>query len=283
MKQKITIDDYIFYYYFEKLLPEKIYSGNILEQRCTLNELRYGREDYINSSFNSFYQKANLSVSDTEYKFHVNIMEREDIHVLKITFPPQKADIDSILRAYLLFYEYNDKIFIEKYFLIKRLPTGEKYIIYVTPQMELYIMGQLHAQNDDMESEYQELIIYFHEIISTDIKAYEKTENHSDQKDTEKWSKDWKHFDWNKITDNINKMAKELKESGKKPNILDVGITQEEFFEYFEWLSSNNPIQYFKELLYLTLRNAGASHDKGVISSDNSEILKQLCEILKEN
>lgn len=110
MKQKITIDDYI-YYYFEKLLPEKIYSGNVLEQRCTLNELRYGREDYINSSFNSFYQKANLSVSDTEYKFHVNIMEREDIHVLKIILPPQKADIDSILKAYLLFYEYNDKIF----------------------------------------------------------------------------------------------------------------------------------------------------------------------------
>lgn len=144
-------------------------------------------------------------------------------------------------------------------------------------------MGQLHAQNDDMESEYQELIIYFHEIISADIKAYEKTENHPDQKDTEKWSKDWKHFDWNKISDNINKMAKELKESDKKPNILDVGITQEEFFEYFEWLSSNNPIQYFKELLYITLRNAGASHDKAMIGSNNSEVLKQLCEILKEN
>lgn len=256
MKQKITIDDYIFYYYFEKLLPDKIYSGNLLKQRCTLNELRYGREDYINSSFQYFYQKANLFVSDTEYKFNVDIIEREDIHMIKITLPPQKADIDSILRAYLLFYKYNDEIFIEKYFLIKRLPNGEKYIIYVTSQTELYIMGQLHTQNDDMETEYQGLIIYFHEIISADIKAYEKTENQLDQKDIEKWSKDWKHFDWNKITDNINKMAKELKESGKKPNIHDIGITQEEFIEYFEWLSDNNPIQGFKELLYIALRSA---------------------------
>lgn len=283
MKQEITIDDYIFYYYFEELLPQKIYFGNGLKQWCTLNELRYGGEDYINSSFNSFYKKANFSVSDTEYKFNVNVMEREDIRMIKITLPPQKADIDSILRAYLLFYEYNDEFFIEKYFYIKRLPTGEKYIMYITSQMERYLMGQLNAQNDDMESEYQELIIYFYEIILADIETYEKTKNQHNKSNTKNWSRDWKHFDWNKISENINKMAKELKESGKKPNILDVGITQEEFIEYFEWLSNNNPIQYFKELLYITLRSAGASHDKAILGANNSEALKQLCEVLKDN
>lgn len=283
MTQKITIDDYISYYYFERLLPQKIYSENSLKQWCTLNELRYGGEDYINSSYNSFYQKANLSPSNTEYKINVNVMEREDISIIKFTPPPQKSDIDCILRAYLLFYEYDDGFIIEKYFFIKRLPTGEKYIIYTTPQMECFIMGQLHTENDDMESEYQELIVYFCEILSANIKTDEKTKNQSNKKDTENWSKDWKHFDWNKINENINRMAKELKENGTKPDILDIGITQEEFIEYFEWLSKNDPLEYLKKLLYITLRSAGASHDKAISGSNNSEALKQLCKVLKDN
>lgn len=282
MKQRITIDDYISYYYFEKLLPQKIYSGNSSKQRCTLNELRYGGEDYINHTYNSFYQKANLSASDAKFKFHVNVTEREDISLIQITTPPQRTDIDSILRAYLLFYEYNDDFIVEKYFFIKSLPTGKKYIVYTTPQMEHFIMGQLHTHNDDMESEYHELILCFYEIISADIKTYEKAKKHPDKKDNGNWSKDWKHFDWNKINENINKMAEELKEGGSKPNILDVGITQEEFIEYFEWLSNNNPIEYFKEILYITLRSAGASHDKAVLGSNNSKALKQLCEFLKD-
>lgn len=266
MKQNSNIVDNIRCYYFENILPHMIYSGNLLEQKSFLDKLRFNGEDFINFTYNFLCQDIMYLPLNIEYKFKVNIIKKSIFNLIQIVLPPHNPKIDDVLRAYLVFYHCNYTL-IEKYFLIKQSSKGKKYIIYINPKIEGFIMEELCTLNDDMDFEYHKLIINCFEIITSDTLSNTAKENPN----TQNWSKDWKNFDWSEIERNIDKMTERINRHDSKLDIFDVGITQEEFTEYLKWLSINNPTEHFKIMLYISLRNAGVSPDKALLAASASE------------
>ena len=62
------------------------------------------------------------------------------------------------------------------------------------------------------------------------------------------WSKDWANFDWEKIEKKLFEVEKD--KSGRVVE-GDIGITKEEFMEYFCWLFENEPVEYEKAITYM--------------------------------
>lgn len=268
MKQQSNILNNIRSYYFEDILPYMIYSGNLLEQKSFLNELRFNGEDFINFTYNFLCKNILCLPLNIEYKFKVNIIEKNIFNLIQIVLPPHNPKIDDVLRAYLVFYNCNYAL-IEKYFLIRQSSNGKKYIIYINPQIEKSIMGELYVPNDDMDFEYHKLITNCFEIITSDTIRKTKTENSNSQN----WSKDWKNFDWSEIERNIDRMTERINLHHIRSDTFDVGITQEDFIEYLKWLSINNPTEHLKIMLYISLRNAGVSPDKALLAASDLKTL----------
>jgi len=59
---------------------------------------------------------------------------------------------------------------------------------------------------------------------------------------TERWSKDWEHFDWKAVWDKLPEAIKDY-EQGLS---FDVGISKGELIEYLEWLKENKPMEFFQ-------------------------------------
>ena len=246
-----------------------IYSGNLLEQKSFLDELKFYGEDFINSTYNFLCKNIMCLPLNIEYKFKVNVIKKSIFHLMQIVLPPHNPKIDDVLRAYLVFYDCNYTL-IEKYFIIRQSLDGKKYITYINSQIEESIMEELHTPNDDMDFEYHKLIKNCFEIITADTIRNTKAENLN----TQNWSRDWKNFNWSEIDRNIDRMTERIKCHDSKLDIFDVGITQEEFIEYLKWLSINNPTEHFKVMLYISLRNAGVSPDKALLAASDLETLK---------
>lgn len=98
-----------------------------------------------------------------------------------------------------------------------------------------------------------------------------------------KYTKEWNNFDWSIIQSKIEAAEKELSQSGGKINKsdIDIGITSNEFVEYFEWLYNNDPDEYYKITLYLCLRKIGASHEEAECCLSHPEVLEQVMNIIR--
>lgn len=89
------------------------------------------------------------------------------------------------------------------------------------------------------------------------------------------WSKNWDNFDWSIVQKKLT-IATQSPTSIENENTIDIGITSEEFKEFFKWLFSTNPDEFFKTIAYLQLRKIGAANDEAEFLLSHPEELNQL-------
>lgn len=97
-------------------------------------------------------------------------------------------------------------------------------------------------------------------------------------KKQKEWSRDWEHFDWEQIKQNLYELEKK-RQMGEVADKAGVGISLEEFTEYFEWLYNNAPKLYYRNLLFLLLVQAGFPEEEAQFWINRPEELEK---ILKE-
>lgn len=72
----------------------------------------------------------------------------------------------------------------------------------------------------------------------------------------QKWSHNWKTFDWDAVKEKLDCF-----ESTEGAYNIDLGICREEFLEYLDWLSQNEPLELARLQLYRLLMEAGAGYE----------------------
>lgn len=76
----------------------------------------------------------------------------------------------------------------------------------------------------------------------------------------EKWSRDWKHFDWRPVRENLKKAEKKIRK-GQEID-FDIGISKEELIEYFIWLKETYPLEFLKMITDMKLRKMRSNYRK---------------------
>ena len=94
-------------------------------------------------------------------------------------------------------------------------------------------------------------------------------------KKQKEWSRDWEHFDWEQIRENLHEVERK-RQAGEVVDKAEVGISLEEFTEYFEWLYSNAPKFYYRNLLFLLLIETGFSIGEAQSWVDHPEELEKI-------
>lgn len=68
---------------------------------------------------------------------------------------------------------------------------------------------------------------------------------------------DWGNLDWETVMKKLEIAEKELKRNGGDKKLYDIGITEEQFEEYFQWLYENAPEEHVRFMMYALLREKG--------------------------
>lgn len=71
-------------------------------------------------------------------------------------------------------------------------------------------------------------------------------------KKTKKWSRDWKHFDWKTVRENLVKVEEKI-QKGQEID-FEMGISKEELIEYFIWLKETYPLEFLRMITDMKLR-----------------------------
>lgn len=95
------------------------------------------------------------------------------------------------------------------------------------------------------------------------------------------WSRDWAHYDWEQVRENLC-VAEKKHQEGKEVDKSDIGISLDELKEYFEWLYYEHPNLYFKTILYMALVQAGVPPDEAEKWADRPEDLENALNELSE-
>lgn len=69
-----------------------------------------------------------------------------------------------------------------------------------------------------------------------------------------KWSRDWKHFDWKPILQNLSEGEK-CKAQGIA---IDIGISKDEVINFFKWMKENEPSEYYGFMIHMMLKGKGS-------------------------
>lgn len=93
-----------------------------------------------------------------------------------------------------------------------------------------------------------------------------------------KWSRDWECFEW----EDVEKKLNEVEKGQDTENRHDVGITKEEFLEFFDWLHENIPAQFYKVLLSLQLTECGLSDEEVAFWLEHPDVLKMVLDKIKD-
>lgn len=82
------------------------------------------------------------------------------------------------------------------------------------------------------------------------------------------WSRDWENFDWSSI-------QKKLEET-KRDNCdeRDIGLSQEELLEYFEWMKINDSMRFRQLQLVELLVSQGIPEEPAIYYAEHPDKLK---------
>ena len=75
---------------------------------------------------------------------------------------------------------------------------------------------------------------------------------------------------------------KELEQKGGDKKLYDIGITEEQFEEYFQWLYENAPEEYGRFMMYAPLREKGVEEEDIEFCLSHPEELKQALDMMRE-
>lgn len=265
MEKQYNHYDYLRWELFEKLIPSMLYKGTEEQKEEFFQSLIHDGKNVIHSLYDIICEEDKLPYPYEKEDFEVNVFERGGINFLQILFPSYNPNINDILRTYLLFSKLADGSYMIRYFVIKRFRSGNVFNIYVTPEEENLLGEELTDHVGDMEYEYWKLARDYSKIVLQDImldkkpekKESDKSNKKDNKSDTGKWSMDWKNFNWELVFEKIEIAENELKRRGEDKKLFDIGITEEQFEEYLQWLYENNPEEYRKLMLYKILKEEG--------------------------
>lgn len=98
-------------------------------------------------------------------------------------------------------------------------------------------------------------------------------------KNSKKWSRDWKNFDWKQVREKLCE-AEEKSQEGNTVDKFDIGISPDEIEEYFDWLHESEPDKFFETILLIQLIQAGVPQEEAQELVKHPEELKKAMEEL---
>lgn len=270
-----------------------LYEGTEEQKGEFFRLLIHDGKNVIHNMYNVLCTDDKLPYPYEKEDFEVNMLGRGGIRILQIVLPPYNPNISDILRAYLLFTRLQNGSYIKRYFVIKRFKEGNVFNLCITPEMEKLLGEELTEHVGDMEYEYWKLVRDYSRVIFRDNQSKkkqgkiqqegnEKAESGEDGSDTEKWSMDWRNFDWEAVMKKLQIAEKELARNGGDKKLYDIGVTQEQFQEYFRWLHENMPEEYGMFMLYVLLREKGAEEEDIEFCLSHPEELMQALDLMRE-
>lgn len=285
--------DYLRYELFEMLIPSMLYEGTDEQKEEFFQLLIHDGKNVIQNIYDTMCEDDKLPYPYNKEDFEVNTLERGGIRILQILLPPYNQDISDILRAYLLFTRIQNGSYIKRYFVIKRFEDGRVFNLCITPEMEKLLGEELTGHVGDMEYEYWKLARDYSRLIFRDSQSEEKqektqqeendeSENKRSKSDAGKWSIDWGNFDWETVLKKLELVEKELEQNGGDKKLYDIGITEEQFEEYLQWLHENAPEEHGRFVMYVLLREKGVEEEDIEFCLAHPEELKQALDMIQE-
>lgn len=241
---------------FEKLFPKMIYYGGEGERDDFFRSLR---EDGQRLAFMMFEALCMEDKVDCPYKtedFQAEAISRGNIGMVKIQPPECSPKSSGILRAYVAYSEKADAPQARLYFFIKRFAGGEAILMYADQKGEALKVEELTGHMGDIEYEYWRVAASYARIICDRVAKEQKT--------GKEWSRDWAAFDWEAVREKLD--------GGRH----DIGITKDEWLEYMQWVSINDPAGYETTVMCIFLKEAGFSDKEAVYFSEHMDELAEL-------
>ena len=282
-KEVLSMDSKINYYdtmrmeFFQFLLPRMIYQEAGEERDQFYNLLLTDGDNLLKIMLNDICEQDNQDYPYAEDDFKFETLERGGVSLLEIGLPPSNPNVNDLLRCYVLFMKRDNNISMVKYFAIMRFVKEKAiFILHINENGERFLGDELTGHPDDKEYEYWRLVADYAITVNTDIKKEERNRDHRRGQKTRVWSKDWEHFDWSLVRTKLDGV--DLAENKADCN---VGISKEEFLEYFEWLNANHKGDFLKMILYLKLKDGGFDEDQIERLAAQPEILIEMIKMFQ--
>ncbi len=170
MEKEYDEYDCLRYELFETLIPVMLYQGTEKERDEFFGFLKQDGKTFVHDMFQSICEDDGLPYPYENSDFQVEVFERGGVNIIQILLPAFNANINSALRAYLLFTKGGDDREKRRYFLIKRFKNGNVFIMYVNPESEQLLGEELTEHADDMEYEYWKLVCDYVKVIIQDMR-----------------------------------------------------------------------------------------------------------------
>ena len=150
--------DVLKYELFECLMPDMIYTGSMNERVSFIEELERDEENLIRHLLKKMCEEDGVLYAFEEDAFEIQKFEQGGIHFIEVEIPQSNAQINSVLRAYILYA--NERVIESRmhwrYFLVKRFYTDERiHILYVSPDKEILLGDELTLHAGDKKYEHR--------------------------------------------------------------------------------------------------------------------------------
>lgn len=246
---------------FERLFPKMLLHGSDEVRDDFFRRLRDDSQGLTFAMFESLCMEDKVDCPYKAEDFQTEVLSRGNIGMVKIQPPEPNPDISISLRAYVVYSEKADKLPGRLYFIIKRFKEGQVFLMYVNEEEALKV-EELTDHAGDMEFEYWRIAVSYARI-SCDRMMQEQAAGME-------WSRDWKVFDWDDVEKRLD--------SGSH----DIGITRDEWLEYMQWFSINDPEGFAGTVVCILLKEMGFSDKEALYYSEHADELAELLKKFKE-
>lgn len=267
MDSRISYYDIVRVEFFQFLLPRLLGTGSEEEKLEFFNALLTDGENVVEDLLSEMCEQDNHEYPYKKKDFKFMTLVRGGVNLLRIDLPPYNPDCNSVVRSYVLFMKHDGEVSQVKYFTIMNFAAEKSsFILHIDEAGESLLGEELTGHLDDEEYEYWKLVVDYSKVLLKDIEREEIKEKNAERE----WSVDWANFDWSVVR---RKFAEGLA-SGKTD--YDIGISEEEFLEFLDWLMINNKEEFYRSLLYLSLRENGFDPEQTGRLMSNPDYLKEV-------
>lgn len=243
--------------FFEEILPKLLYSEKEEIRREAFESLRDNGQDFICSMLRQMCEDDGVGFPYEREDFAVTVFERHDIHFIQMDLPPYNPGISGVVRAYVLYTGSSDRL----YFFIKHFTEGDMVLLYVSPKLQVLKTGELTGHAGDMNYEHWKLAVDYLMILR-DMQPERAIQGY--------WSRDWRKVDWKAVREKI------------KAGETDIGLTEDEYWEFMRWCVENEPEIYHQTVFYFALRECDFPVALSRYLAEQPEKLREIMEYLKK-
>lgn len=236
-------EDLVRWEFFEKLLPQMLYTGIGGKGDEAFNCLKEDGQRFIYEMLSCLCKDDKKACPYQVKDFEINFISRDTVNMMRIALPPYNPGISDIVRSYILYSEDFGNTSEKLYFIVKSFETGEVILLYVPPQGNPVEMAEFTEHFGDPEFEYDTLEAAYARI----------------KQDTENLAR-WKQY-WG---DSNTRGIKERLE-----------ISENECLEFLRWLIKNDKELCRKLIFSIELQKNGFSRELANFCADYPEVLEE--------